>query len=290
MFGYIRTDEPYLYKKDEVLYNAVYCGLCKSIGRLCGQAARFGLTYDVTFLSVLLHNLSDTDVKIKKQRCAAHWIKRRNVALADGITEKMAALNVILCYYKALDDFVDTGKRGFRSVLFKSGYVRAKRRYPEIDKIVSDCYGRLSRLEKEKCSSVDIAADPFSVLSAELSALVLGEKSTEHTESTFYFLGKWIYLIDALDDFDKDVKSGNYNVFSLAYAGVKSGAELLAAHREEIFGTFNSVFYHLKEGYEKAEFYFNKDLAENVLMRGIPKRTDAVMKKYIDGERGEKCR
>ena len=67
MFGYIKTDEPYLYKKDEVLYKSMYCGLCKSIGNLCGQVARFGLTYDVAFLAVILHNIADKDVKIVKK-------------------------------------------------------------------------------------------------------------------------------------------------------------------------------------------------------------------------------
>ena len=289
MFGYIRTDEPYLYKKDEVLYRAVYCGLCKSIGKLCGQFARFGLTYDVTFLSVLLHNLSDTDVKIKKQRCVAHWIKRRNIALPDRISENMAALNVILCYYKAIDDYNDTGKRGIKSAIFRKGYRRAVRKFPETEKLVSECYERLSRLEKEKCPSPDIAADPFSVLAAKLSDLVLGDRATEHTHNTFYFLGKWIYLIDALDDYDKDIKSGNYNAFALCYPDAKDGKTLLEKYKQEIFGLFNFVFLRLKEGCKNAQFYFNKDLAENVLMRGIPKRTDVVIKKYIDDDRGEKC-
>ena len=149
MFGYIRTDEPYLYKKDEVLYGATYCGLCKSIGKLCGQTARIGLTYDVTFLSVLLHNLSDTDVKIERQRCVAHRIRKRNVALPDKISEAMAALNVILCYYKALDDIADTGKRGFKKALFRVGYDRASKAYPEIEGFVKKCYDDLSEIEAE---------------------------------------------------------------------------------------------------------------------------------------------
>ena len=78
MFGYIRPDDPFLYKKDDVLYNAMYCGLCKAIGKLCGQTARFGLTFDITFLSVLLHNLCDKDVKIEKKHCIAHMIKKKN--------------------------------------------------------------------------------------------------------------------------------------------------------------------------------------------------------------------
>ena len=69
MFGYVRYDMPNLYIKDLVLYQSLYCGLCKGIGKACGQAARLGLSYDVAFLSALLHNMTGTDVKIEKQNC-----------------------------------------------------------------------------------------------------------------------------------------------------------------------------------------------------------------------------
>ena len=69
MFGYIQPDMPYLYGKDATLYKAMYCGLCKSIGASCGQRARFALSFDMTFLSALLHNIMNTDVHIEKAHC-----------------------------------------------------------------------------------------------------------------------------------------------------------------------------------------------------------------------------
>ena len=62
MFGYIQPDSPYLFKKDEKLYQALYCGLCKSIGAGCGQMARTALTYDMAFMSALIHNIRHVDV------------------------------------------------------------------------------------------------------------------------------------------------------------------------------------------------------------------------------------
>ena len=61
MFGYVRTDVPYLYIKDERLYKAMYCGVCKGIAQVCGHSARMGLSYDVTFLSVIMHNIIGID-------------------------------------------------------------------------------------------------------------------------------------------------------------------------------------------------------------------------------------
>ena len=69
MFGYVKTDLPYVYMKDTVLYKAMYCGLCKSIGKCCGNKARLVLNYDLAFLSLICHNLTDKDVKLEKKHC-----------------------------------------------------------------------------------------------------------------------------------------------------------------------------------------------------------------------------
>ena len=110
MFGYVKTDMPYLYVKDTILYKAMYCGLCKSIGKTCGNKGRLLLNYDLTFLSVLLHNVMGLDVKIEKQRCIIHHVVKRPVAISDALTERIAALNVILAHYKLSDDVMDSGK------------------------------------------------------------------------------------------------------------------------------------------------------------------------------------
>ncbi len=136
MFGYIQPDIPYLYFKDATLYKALYCGLCKSIGRSCGQTARFGLSYDMTFLSALLHNIKNTDVTIEKQRCAANIFTRRPMALDDGITKTVACLNTLLTYYKLTDDILDEHKGRISRAFFKRGYKKAKALHPDAAEIV----------------------------------------------------------------------------------------------------------------------------------------------------------
>ena len=99
-----------MYVKDGVLYKALYCGLCKSLGGCCGQRARMALSYDMTFLSALLHNLTNTDVRIERKHCILHPIARRPIAADDEITRKVACLNAALAYYKAGDDVEDENK------------------------------------------------------------------------------------------------------------------------------------------------------------------------------------
>ena len=95
----------------------------------------------------------------------------------------------------------------------------------------------------------------------------------------FYFLGKWIYLIDALDDYEKDVKEGSYNPFFYCYGENKTVKELFEKHGKEVSYVFSDVFASLKTATGECKFYFNKDLIENVIFRGIPSVTLKILKK-----------
>lgn len=276
MFGYIQPDIPYLYFKDATLYKALYCGLCKSIGRSCGQTARFGLSYDMTFLSALLHNIKNTDVTIEKQRCAANIFTRRPMALDDGITKTVACLNTLLTYYKLTDDILDEHKGRISRAFFKRGYKKAKALHPDAAGIVKARMAELFELEKAECASLDMAADPFGLMIADLSDYCLGESATGYTRKLFYGVGKWVYLIDALDDYDKDVKKKNYNPFVSAYKAPTKD-EMLAKNREEVDFVFKSVFAENAECLKNIKFYFNTDLTDNIILRGMPASTRKVM-------------
>ena len=276
MFGYIQPDIPYTYVKDGVLYKAMYCGLCKSIGACCGQRARFGLTYDMTFLSALLHNIMNTDVQIEKRHCVLHPFVRRPIARDDELTRKLASINTVLTYYKLTDDIADEHKGRASRSFFRKGRKRARKLYPQIEQIVRDANERLHALERENCASVDAAADPFADMISQLSDFCLGEFATEHTRALLYNIGKWVYLIDALDDYDKDVKKKNYNPFRSAYGG-KTRLEMLERGGEEVNFILRSLFRQNAEHLRQITFYFNHDLTDNIILRGLPAATERVL-------------
>lgn len=277
MFGYVRADTPYLYIKDDALYRAMYCGVCKGIAEVCGHSARIGLSYDVTFLSVLLHNVAGEDVQIEKQHCLTHCIRSRQMANVDEMTRKIGALNTLLAYYKYTDDIEDgDGGRGKR-LFFKKGFKRAKKRYPELEKIVRVHLAAQSKLEKANVDSVDRAADATALMLAEVSDRILGEKATEFTHNLCYAVGKWIYLIDALDDYDKDKKKGAYNPFLLAYRAESREKLLSGEHGDEVRFVFNAIFFDIRENLSQIKFHFNRDLSDNILLRGLPAMTKRVM-------------
>ncbi|MBQ9728544.1 MAG: hypothetical protein IJV85_03000 [Clostridia bacterium] len=277
MFGYVRADTPYLYIKDEKLYRAMYCGVCKGIAEVCGHSARMGLSYDVTFLSVLLHNIAKQDVVIEKQHCLTHCIRSRMMANVDELTRRLGALNTALAYYKYTDDIEDGDGGRVKRLLFKKGFRRVKKRYPEIERIVRENLKNQALTEKKNVASVDQAADATALMIAEFSDYALEDKATEETRNLFYAIGKWIYLIDALDDYDKDKKKGSYNPFVLAY-GKECKRELVSGeYGEEIRFIFDSLFFTMRECVEKIPFGFNRDLTDNILFRGMPTTTKRVM-------------
>ena len=277
MFGYVRTDTPYLYIKDDTLYRAAYCGVCKGIAKVCGHAARMGLSYDITFLSVILHNILGVDLKIEKQHCFTHCIRSRMMAETDELTKQLGALNTALVYYKYTDDIMDGDRGRGKRLWFKKGFKRMQRAYPEIEKIVREHLAEQEKIEKANVDSIDRAADATANMLAAFCDYALGDKATAYTHNLFYAVGKWIYLIDALDDYDKDKNKGAYNPFVLAYNADCKRALLDGKAGDEVRYAFHALFFDIRENLSHIDFKFNRDLSDNILLRGLPTMTKKVM-------------
>lgn len=275
MFGYINPDRPYLFLKDETLYKSLYCGLCKAIGAGCGQMARTALTYDMAFTSALVHNIRGEDVKIEKKRCALHWLKKRPIAAVDDTTLALGCVNTALAYFKLCDDKADGERRGVLRHLYKRGYKRVLARHPEIARIIAKTTEEQAALERADCAVIDEACEPTAVMMRELSRALLGEFSAPATDELFYAIGKWVYLIDALDDYDKDVKRGRYNVLFNAF-GEKTRAEAVEKGREELTFLFDMLFAQMRGSLPSISFHFNHDLTDNIILRGIPLKTRSI--------------
>lgn len=282
MFGYINPSTPNLFIKDDILYKSLYCGMCKSIGKGCGNTAKSALTYDTAFMSAMLHNIKNCDVKIEKRRCALHLVKRRPMARPDEISILIGCMNTMLAYYKLLDDKADGEKKGIFAFVFKRGFNRAKKRHPALAEIISESMEEQSRLEKDGCAIIEQACEPTAFMMKKLSDYALGEYATEDTGALFYDIGKWIYLADALDDYDKDVKKGRYNVLYNAFKN-PTKAEAAAQHGEEINFLFNALFADMRTRLKNIKFHFNHDLTDNIILIGIPSRT----RRLVYGKCGE---
>jgi len=104
MFGYILPEKPELKIKEYEIFRAYYCGVCKSIGDRFGQITRISLNYDSAFLALLLDSISRENVKIRKEKCFIHPLKKLFVARDSEVIDYASDINIILAYHNLKDN------------------------------------------------------------------------------------------------------------------------------------------------------------------------------------------
>lgn len=211
MFGYVVADQANLTPEELERYRGVYCGLCRRLGQRHGQHARMILTYDMTFLILLLGSLYEPEEQAGKNRCAPHPVRPRPWTVSS-ITDYAADMNVALAYYNSLDDWQDD-KNVAKLAAAKSlerAYDRIRRDWPRQCQTIERELKTLSALEKESSPSLDQTCQSFGRLMAELFVL-----KEDHWSPTLRAmgdrLGQFIYLMDAVMDQKEDETRGHYN-------------------------------------------------------------------------------
>lgn len=210
MFGYMIANPNDLNEAEKQRYNEIYCGLCYRLGKQHGQLARLGVTYDLTFLILLLASLYEPAEKQGTLHCPAHPVHKHPYTV-NRFTDYAADLTIALTYYKCLDDWQDEHqwlKRGYAGLL-KSAYAKVKTRLPRQCEMIQACMQDLNRIENAK-GSPDEATQAFGRLMGEcfvesddLWSGMLRQMGSQ--------LGHFIYLMDAFMDYDEDIKKGTYN-------------------------------------------------------------------------------
>ena len=169
MFGYVRPSDGHLTAEDKQRFQAAYCGLCRSLGRRYGLAARMILNYDLAFLAMLLSR--EPECPTAHCRCPAHPIRGCDALEPQPAFDTAADLSVILTWWQLTDGVADHGFfRGlpYRAALLALGraYRKARARRPGFDERTRAHLEELARLEGERCPSMDRAADAFAALLA----------------------------------------------------------------------------------------------------------------------------
>ncbi len=277
MFGYVDVTKS-LEDGQRGLWQTFMCGLCFSTKKLFGNAPRMFISNDINFFNVLFHSIENVDVTPEQSRCFSHPIKKRSVLKPTPLTDKIAIGNVILTYLNIYDDVIDGGsaKKKAALSLYKKSYRKAQQQWPELDGIICQKYEQLRELEKSNCKSLDIVAHSFATLSQEFCKTVLG-RSDEFAETLCYNVGKWIYLIDALDDAEKDLKQKNYNPFVSCY-NANSVADL-GKFKEEISFLMYAVLNRIAQSFNDLNLSKYTCVLNNVLFCSIREKTADVLKK-----------
>lgn len=275
MFGYVTAYQPELKMKEYYKYKAYYCGLCKVLREKYGFLGQMTLTYDMTFLVVLLTSLYECEIKQEESRCVRHPMKKQKM-LYNEITEYAADMNLILTYYKLLDDWQDerkgTSLAGLR--LLHKTFLELKEQYPKKCEIVRKCLGLLRQCEKRQEDNIDVTARYFGKLMSEL--FVYKEDVWEKTlRKIGFFLGKYIYILDAYDDIEKDMENDNYNALIFLY-----GEEDFDKKCEEML---TYVLAECTSEFEKLPCVEDAEILRNILYAGVWDKFDKKRKEK-DGE------
>ena len=218
MLGYVRVCKPELKIKEYETYKAVYCSLCKKLGKDYGVLSRFTLSYDFTFLALLNMSLQDACNGFEQKRCVFNPLKKCNYCKNLDAVDMPAAAAMIMVYYKILDNIADERgikKFGYRFLkgIFRRAHKKAVKKYPQIEEMVKDYITAQSTLEKAGCASIDEAADPTAKVMQQLLSLCSEDEMQKRVlDRLGYCLGRYIYLLDAAVDLPEDTKKGGYNV------------------------------------------------------------------------------
>ena len=206
MFGYVTICEPELKMKDWRKYRSYYCGLCRTLKERHGNVGQLTLTYDMTFAVILLTSLYEVKGLTSSHRCKTHPVKKQWM-IQNEITEYCADMNVLLAYYHMIDNWQDE-KKVSGLLASKTLHGKAKKiekKYKRQSQVIRRELKKLAEYEKENCQNIDLPAGCFGRLMEEL--LVYKEDIWEPTlRKVGFFLGKFIYIMDAYDDLQKDMK------------------------------------------------------------------------------------
>lgn len=276
MFGYVRPLEGELKVCQLEEYKAVYCGLCHGLGKRCGFLARFVLNYDFVFLAMLLDEGTECCVTVRR-RCVAHPFRRRKCADCHRPAMELAVdETVILAYYKLLDDFHDEGLgrrllSRMMALLLTPAFRRARRNRPDFAGNVKECLAELAALEREGAGKLDRACDAFARILRSAAQTAEEPSRRRILEQLLYHLGRWIYLIDGLDDQPEDTARGRYNPITARF-----GPEPDAAYLKSVL---NNSLTAMGSAFQLLEPNRWNPILENILYLGLPAVQNSVFKR-----------
>lgn len=291
MYGYLRVHAPELKVRQQEYYRAVYCGLCRTMGKCTGQCSRMTLSYDFTCFALVRMVLTGEAPAIKRRRCPVHFLRKRPMAEPTEDLALCSCMSAILAYHKIRDDLRD--EQGFRRTVATAaapfvGSIRRralKRGYAEADRAVAQAMRDLCELEDSRPPSVDEPASLFGELMATLLGYGLTGNPAKLAHTIGYHVGRWIYILDAADDFTEDVKIGRYNPLACLY-GDPAMTELPDGKRQELRTALLAELLELECAFDLLDTEGKPDLAgilSNILYEGMPREIDRVL---LGGQKG----
>ena len=275
MFGYVRPYKTYMLVGEYDEYKAIYCTLCKNLGKHYNIFTRFALNYDLTFYALLSFDLNEACGKLEKGACTFNPLKKCNYISSKSETyHKAAALTVLMTYHKILDNIKDDSflkslSSRILKIFIDRSAKKAKREFPFIAQTLEDMMNEQNLMEIEN-TSLDACCEPTAkALSLIFEDITPTQKPV--LKEMGYFLGRWIYTMDAADDLKKDLKDNSFNPLK-KYFNVNT-LEIDEIKQKEIDTTCNEILNNnvsrVISAFNLLELNRYRGIADNILSKGL---------------------
>ncbi len=285
MYGYLRIHVPELKVREQEYYRAVYCGLCRTMGKCTGQCSRMTLSYDFTLFALARMALTGETVTFKHRRCIAHPLRKRPMAEPTSALRLCACAPAILAHHKVKDDLRD--ERGLKRTAatavspFTSSMRRraVKQGYGDMDRGVCLAMQELGELETARLPSVDGPASLFGELMGKTLAYGLEGNTAKLAHAVGLHLGRFVYILDAADDYAEDMEKGRYNPLACLY-GDPSMTVLSDHKRQELKIALLNELTELERAFDLLDTADHPDLRgvlSNILYEGLPRQVERVL-------------
>ena len=261
MLGVMTVRQPELKFREFDRYRGVYCGLCRSIGKRCGAACRLALSFEMTFMAMLLTSLYEPETAQELRRCPLHPVKKR-LMLSNEAIDYCADMSALVSFYDLRDGWEDEKKVGHlaASGLLKSASQRAGERWPRQREAIVSYVRKLHEIEQKNDQNLDTAANLTGEMLAELYVMKDDVYARDLRELGF-FLGKFIYLCDCYEDVERDVKKQNYNPL------IARSCESEFAERCEQM--LSAIMADAARAFERLPLIEDAEIMRNILYSGI---------------------
>lgn len=279
MFGYVTVCREVMSKDDYAVFQSYYCGVCKATGRCTSNLARIGLSYDITFLALVLSSvINEKDITVTGG-CIAHPFKKREFISQNNAVDYSACMGVMLSYLKLIDDIHDDKsiKAASMAVLFHHGVKKAQLKYNSQYNIITDYLKKLQMLEKENSADIDRCADCFAkILETLFTPDFIADSNTKRILAWMgYNTGRWIYIIDAYNDMEKDMKRKKYNPFLAEKCS--NFDEHRRKIKEQLKTSLTFTLENIASSFELLKIYKNKSIIEHIIYQGLRARQSVIL-------------
>ena len=214
MLGYIEPEKNELKIKEFELYNGYYCGLCKEVGENYGQVCRMWLSNDMAFLALFLGALSEAEDQIKYEHYIVHPLKKKPIEVEAQSVKYASDMMMILFGEKFVDDIRDGERSKISGKLMRvaARYEKAANAHPKEATLINEALQTLYSYESKGKSNVrEMSASFGKVMETVFTGYPLAQEQRPAISAFAGNLGKWLYMLDMLDDFEKDKKHGGFN-------------------------------------------------------------------------------